>query len=373
MAARTTEDVKQDIESERERLGDAVHTLRGQAVKVRRRLPFVAIGVAAVGVLAGLARGAFPSGTSRIREGVRGFPFVTGADRAPSSPYKLRWAQWVAALKRAGKEFIADDCFGLAQEIAYSSLLAFFPSVILVVGLLGVIGPGAYQSLIDLLGTVAPKAVIDVLDLAKQSSVDNKAGSAIALGVGLIAALWAASGATGSLIKAVNRASDLEETRPFWKTRLLALLLVVLTGLVTAVVFVLIVFGGPLGDAVARRADLGDAFTLIWSILRWPIAFTGILLFFSLVYYVAPNQTAKNWRWVTPGSLIGGALWLAISALFSLYTAFSSSYDRTYGSLAGAIILLLWLNYSAVALLFGAEVNAELERAGRPRPRGTSP
>ena len=181
----------------------------------------------------------------------------------------------------------------------------------------------------------------------------------------MLVALWAASGATGSVIKAVNRASDLEETRPFWKTRLLALLLVVLTGLVTAVVFVLIVFGGPLGDAIARRADLGHAFDVLWGALRWPIAFAGILSFFSIVYYVAPNRTTRSWRWVTPGAVVGSLLWLAISALFSLFTSFSSSYDRTYGALAGAIILLLWLNYSAVALLFGAELNAELERKGR--------
>ena len=283
-------------------------------------------------------------------------------------PYRLRGAQWVSALKGAGKEFLADDCFGLAQEIAYSSLLAFFPSVILLVALLGLIGPGAYDSLTHLLATVAPKGVLDVLDLAKESSTRNQAGSAIALAVGMIAALWAAAGATGSVIKAVNRASDLEETRPFWTTRLLALLLVVLTGLVTAVVFVLIVFGGPLGDAIARRADLGHAFNVLWDALRWPIAFAGILLFFAIVYYVAPNRTTRSWRWVTPGAVVGSLLWLAISALFSLFTSYSSSYDRTYGALAGAIILLLWLNYSAVALLFGAELNAEIERATRPRP-----
>jgi membrane protein len=281
---------------------------------------------------------------------------------AKSSPYRLRGVQWRSAVKAAGKEFMADDCMGLAQEIAYSSLLAFFPSVILVVGLLGLFGPGAYESLIHLLGSVAPQGVLDVINLAKDSSAHNKSGSAIAFAVGLVGALWAASGATGSMLKAVNRASDLEETRPFWKTKLISLELVILTGLVTAAVFVLIVFGGPLGDAIANRAHLGGAFTALWSILRWPIAFAGIMIFFSLVYYLAPNREPRNWTWVTPGSLVGSALWLAVSGLFSLYTSFSSSYDRTYGSLAGAIVLLLWLNYSALALLFGAELNAELER-----------
>jgi membrane protein len=311
---------------------------------------------------------------------VRASPFPTETERPPrqtpaprpSSPYRLPPKEWGSSFKAAGKEFLADDCLGLAQEIAFSSLLAFFPSVILVIGLLGVIGPGAYDSLAHLLGTVAPKAVLDAIDLAKKSSADNGAGSAIALTIGVIGALWAASGATNSIIKAVNRAFDLEETRPFWKVRLLALAIVVLAGLVTATVFVLIVFGGPLGDAVARRAHLGHEFTVVWNALRWPVAFGGILLFNAAVYWLAPNRTARNWKWLTPGSILAALLWLGASALFSLYTSYSSSYDRTYGSLAGAIILLLWLYYSAVALLLGAELNAELERRGT-RSRGTSP
>jgi membrane protein len=313
---------------------------------------------------------------------VRDFPFSAETERKtdsagaqPSSPYRLPLKQWWSAVKAAGKEFLADDCLGLAQGIAFSSLLAFFPSVVLVIGLLGLLGSGAYDSLLHLLGPVSPKAVVDAINLAKQSSADNHAGSAIALTIGVIGALWAASGATSSVIKAVNRAFDLEETRPFWKVRLLALALVVLAGLVTASVFVMIVFGGPVGDAIARRADLGSEFTVVWNVLRWPIAFLGILLFFALVYWLGPNRTPRNWKWLTPGSALGGVLWLGLSGLFALYTSFSHSYDRTYGSLAGAVILLLWLYYSAVALLLGAELNAELERrgSGRTRSRGTNP
>jgi membrane protein len=207
---------------------------------------------------------------------------VAKTERAtrPSSPFRLSLGSWRSAFKGAGKEFLADDCLGLAQQVAFSSLLAFFPSVILVVGLLGLLGSGAYDSLINLLGTVAPKGVLSALELAKKSSADNHAGSAIALTIGVVGALWAASGATASIVKAVNRAYDLEESRPFWRVRLIALGLVALTGIVTAAVFVLIVFGAPLGDA---------------------------------------------------------------------------------------IVLLLWLYYSALALLAGAELNAELERRGRAR------
>jgi membrane protein len=126
--------------------------------------------------------------------------------------------------------------------------------------------------------------------------------------------------------------------------------------------FLLIVFGGPLGQAIADKARLGGAFDLLWAVLRWPIAFVAVLLFFAIVYYLAPDQDQRDWKWVSPGSLVGAVLWLALSALFALYTAFAGSYDQTYGSLAGAIVLLLWLNYSAFAVLFGAELNAELDR-----------
>ena len=163
-------------------------------------------------------------------------------------------------------------------------------------------------------------------------------------------------------MKAVNRAYDRIETRPFWKLRLIAIVLVFATGLVTAGMFLLIVFGGSLGDAIVSRTGLGDSFKLFWNIARWPIAFVAVLLFFAFVYYLAPNVEQRDWRWVSPGSLVGALLWLVLSGLFALYTSYSSSYARTYGSIAGAIILLLWLNYSAWAILFGAELNAELDR-----------
>jgi membrane protein len=278
----------------------------------------------------------------------------------PSGPHRLAAREWVDVLKRTAKQFLEDDCMGLSQQVAFSSLLAFFPSVILLVGLLGLIG--AYDELEHFLGTVAPGAVIDAIDLAQQSAAGNKGASSIAVVAGLFLAVWAASGAMSSVIKAVNRAYDRLETRPFWKVRLYALVLVVATGLTFASLFLLIVFGGPIGDAIARQAHLGGAWDFVWNIFRWPLAFLGVLLFFALVYYLAPNRDQRSWTWVTPGSVLGGILWLVLSGLFALYTSFSSSYDKTYGSLAGGIILLLWLNYSAMALLFGAELNAELDK-----------
>jgi len=208
-------------------------------------------------------------------------------------------------------------------------------------------------------GTV-PHGVIKFIDtLRGDSHGDVKAA---ALVIGLFGAVWAASGAMGAVIKAVNRAYDRQETRPFWKVRGIAILLVVMTGLATALVFVLIVLGGDLGKVITHQAGVGPVFDVLWGILRWPIAFAAVLLFFAFVYYLAPNKDQRSWKWITPGSLIGGVLWLVLSALFQLYVTYAGHYSKTYGTLATGVILLLWLNYSSFALLYGAELNSELDR-----------
>ena len=284
----------------------------------------------------------------------------TGA--TPRSPLKLSLGEWVEVFKRAAKEFLADDCMGLANHVSFSALIAFLPTVILLIGLLGLFGTGAFDSLEKFVGSVAPHGVVDMIDLAKKDAAQNKSGSAIAFVGGIFLALWAATGAMGAVVKAVNRAYERLETRPFWKVRLISLVLVFATGLVLAGTFLLIIFGGDLGDAIARRTPLDGGFKVFWNIARWPIAFVAVLLFFALVYFLAPDKNQRSWKWVSPGSLVGSVIWLVLSGLFALYTSFSSSYDRTYGSLAGGIVLLLWLNYSAWAILFGAELNAELDR-----------
>ncbi|MBA2462242.1 MAG: YihY/virulence factor BrkB family protein [Actinobacteria bacterium] len=277
---------------------------------------------------------------------------------APASPWRLSAREWIDVFKRSFQSFLADDAMGMSAQVAFSSLLAFFPAMVFLVGLLDLIG--AYETLQEFLAPVAPGDVLDTIDTLQQDT--SKSTSVVAFIVGAAAATWAASGAMNAVIKAVNRAYDRVETRPFWKTRIVAIVLVVLTGLVLAGLFLLIVFGGPLGTAIAEKAHLGGAFELVWTILRWPIAFVAILLFFALVYYLAPNLDVRNWTWLTPGSLVGSVMWLALSGLFALYTSFSDSYSKTYGALASGIVLLLWLNYSAFALLFGAELNSELDR-----------
>jgi len=283
---------------------------------------------------------------------------VSDGGQPPHTPARLTRSEWFAVVKRTFREFLDDGCMGLSQQIAYSSLLAFFPAVVALVGLLDVIN--AYDSLQRFLDPVAPKAVTKLISSFKHDSGGR--GSIVALVVGTAGAVWAASGAMGSIVSAVNKAYDRIETRPFWKQRIISIVLVVASAIVTVGMLLLIVVGGTIGDAIARHVHLGSAFTWVWNFVRWPLAFVVILLFYALIYYLAPNLEQRNWRWISPGSLVGGIMWLALSGLFALYTAFSSSYTKTYGTLAGGIVLLLWLNYSAWSILFGAELNSELDR-----------
>jgi membrane protein len=277
--------------------------------------------------------------------------------RAPSGPERLSARDWVDVFKRTGKEFMADDCMGLSQQVAYSSLLAFFPAMIFLIAFLDLVG--AYDALLEFLDPVAPKSVTSIIH---QLERDTGSASVVLLALGIFGALWAGSGAMGSVVKAVNRAYGRLETRPFWKVRLISLVLVLASGVVLAGMLLLVVLGGKLGDAIAAKAGFGAAFDWIWNIARWPLAFLVVLLLFALIYYLAPNAEVRSWKWITPGALVGALAWLAASGLFALYTSFSDSYSRTYGALAGGIVLLLWLNYSAWAVLFGAELNSELDR-----------
>jgi len=270
---------------------------------------------------------------------------------------RLSARDWVAVFKSSGKEFLADDCMGLSQQVAYSSLLAFFPAMIFLIAFLDLVG--AYSALLNFLEPVAPSSVLNIVT---QLQRDSGGASVVLLALGIFGALWAGSGAMSSVVKAVNRAYDKDETRPIWKVRLISLVLVLASATVLAGIMLLIIVGGKLGDAIAAKASLGSAFTWFWNIARWPLAFTVVLLLFALIYYLAPNSGDLRRTWISTGSLVGSLMWLVLSGLFALYTSFSSSYSRTYGSLAGGIVLLLWLNYSAWAVLFGAEVNSQLDR-----------
>lgn len=267
---------------------------------------------------------------------------------------------WWRRLRTTVREFLDDDAMGLAQQIAFNAVLAFFPAGVFAVAVLG--AAGTYDDLRSFLAPVLPADALDVIDAIGR---DAGPSGAVAIVLGGAGALWAASGALATVSKAVNRARDTPSTRSFVRERLLAMVLVLALGAVVATLLALIVFGEPLGRAVADAAGLGSVFETTWSVVRWPLALAALLAFFSLVYNVTAVDR-RRWEWITPGTVAAAGLWLALSALLGVYAATTGSYSRTYGTLASGIVLLVWLQLCAVALLFGAELDSVL-RAERER------
>ena len=279
---------------------------------------------------------------------------------APSTPQRLTRAEWIAAFKRTFKSFLADDCMGLSQQVAYSSLLAFFPAVVALVGLLDLIG--AYDTLSSFLDPVAPKAVTDLIQTFQHDS--SGGGSVIAFVIGICRRGVGGVGRDGldrqgsePRVRAHGDATVLEATAASRSCSSLP------PAIATAGMLLLVVLGGTLGDAIARRRTSAARSRGSGTSPRWPIAFAAVLLFFGLVYYLAPNIDQPPMALADARDrCVGGLMWIVLSGLFALYTAFSNSYSKTYGALAGGIVLLLWLNYTAWAILFGAELNSELDR-----------
>jgi len=269
-----------------------------------------------------------------------------------------------AILIRAGKEALNDQITDLAAALAYYSFLAI-PSILLVA--LGVFSafadPSAVQTLIDKVGSVAPAEVTALLDDSLTRMSQNDSGSWAMAAVGFVLAFWTTTGAMTSLMRALNRAYDQDETRGFVRQRLSAVLMVAVMLVAFALVFGLLVMGpalsGWIGDAVGMEAVL----KWLWWVAQWPVLILGLLAAFATVLYLGPNVEQRRWQFVTPGSLFAVVVWLLVSGLFAVYTATFASYNKAWGSLAAVIVMLTWLWLTGCALLFGAEINAEAERS----------
>jgi membrane protein len=269
-----------------------------------------------------------------------------------------------AILIRAGKEALDDQITDLAAALAYYSFLAI-PSILLVA--LGVFSafadPSAVQTLVDKVGSVAPAEVTALLDDSLTRMSQNDSGSWAMAAVGFVLAFWTTTGAMTSLMRALNRAYDQDETRGFVRQRLSAVLMVAVMLVAFALVFGLLVMGpalsGWIGDAVGMEAVL----KWLWWVAQWPVLILGLLAAFATVLYLGPNVEQRRWQFVTPGSLFAVVVWLLVSGLFAVYTATFASYNKAWGSLAAVIVMLTWLWLTGCALLFGAEINAETERS----------
>jgi membrane protein len=269
-----------------------------------------------------------------------------------------------AILVRAGKKSLADGITDLAAALAYYSFLAI-PSVLLVaVGLFTLIAsPDAITTLMDKLGQIAPSQTTELLGGSLRRLNENQSSSLIMTIVGFILALWTTTGAMTSFMRALNKAYDRDESRNFVKQRVVAVQMVGAMGAAFLLVFGLLVLGPVVSDWIGKALSIEGVIGWIWWIAQWPLLLAGLLAAFATVLYLGPNVDHPRWQFITPGSLLAVVVWLAASGLFAVYTSMFGSYNKTWGSLAAVIVMLTWLWLTGLALLFGAEVNAEAERS----------
>jgi membrane protein len=268
-------------------------------------------------------------------------------------------------LKRTVRELQDDNLTDWAAALTYYSVLAIFPGLIVLVAILGLVGqhPETTNALLDIVRDVGPDSAVDTFRGPIESVVKSNGGAGALLGAGLVFAIWSASGYVGAFMRAINVIYEVEEGRPFWKRRPMQIAITIAMVLLLALVAISIVVTGPLAEAIGNEVGLGDTALTIWNIAKWPVIVAIVMGMFTVLYYVAPNVRQPSMRWVTPGGVLAVLLWLVASAGFAAYVANFGSYDMTYGSLGGVVVFLVWLWLSNLALLFGAEFDAELERS----------
>lgn len=275
---------------------------------------------------------------------------------------------WAELGKRTYREVLADDCLGLAAQLAYYFFLALFPALLFLVAIVSFIPvAGLLDAITSNLARVAPREVLSIIQDQILAIAHEKNGGLLTLG--LLGTIWSTSSGLDAIISTLNTAYDIQEARPWWKVKLIALGLTVTLAVFIVVSFSLVLVGPALAERVAVWAHMGPAFTWTWKIAQWPVIFLLVTLAIALIYYYAPDAV-QEWVWITPGSLLATTLWLLISLGFKFYVAHFASYNATYGAIGGVIVLMLWFYLSALAVLVGAELNAEIEHAS---PYGKDP
>ncbi|TFC26437.1 YihY/virulence factor BrkB family protein [Cryobacterium sp. TMT2-18-3] len=283
--------------------------------------------------------------------------------RKPDSLSEIAKPSWRYVLRKTLREFTADQCPDLAAALTYYAVLSIFPALIALVSLLVVFGQGSNStnSILSLVDEVAPGDTVDTLrGPLEQFSASPAAG--VALVIGILLALWSASGYVGAFSRSMNRIYEIDEGRPFWKLRPMQLGVTVVCILLIVVALVVLIVSGPVTDALGSALGLGPVVQFVWSVIKWPILAVAAVSIIAILYYATPNAQQPKFRWISLGALLAFLTLVISSFLFGLYVTNFSNYDRTYGSLAGIVVFLLWLWIANLALLFGAELDAELER-----------
>jgi membrane protein len=279
------------------------------------------------------------------------------------SPRELSKESWFYILRKTASEFSRDECTDLAAALTYYSVLALFPAAIALTSLLGLVGQGttAVEKVLQIIGDLGGGSMVNsVRD--PLLAISQSQGAGLALVLGLAGALWSASGYVGAFGRAMNRMYEVGEGRPIWKLRPVMLLLTTVLVVLTAAALLALIVTGPVATSVGNAVGLGSTVVTVWDIAKWPVLLAVVVVIVALLYYATPNVKQPKFRWVSVGAGVAIVTWLVASVLFGIYVANFSSYDKTYGALGGVIAFLLWLWLTNLSLLFGAELDAELER-----------
>ncbi|MFJ6983760.1 MULTISPECIES: YihY/virulence factor BrkB family protein [unclassified Streptomyces] len=292
--------------------------------------------------------------------------------RAPDEPTQLPGHSWWAVLKGTVKEFQDDELTDRAAALTYYGVLSLFPALLVLVSLLGIAGKSATDEVLKNLQKLAPGSARDIIsDAVTQLQGRGGIGSLMAV-VGIVLAVWSASGYVAAFIRSANAVYDMPEGRPVWKVLPVRVGVTVVLLVLAVVSAVIVVFTGELARRAGSVLGIGDTALTVWSIAKWPVLVVLVTLMIALLYWASPNVKGRSWRWITPGSVVALVIWLLASAGFAFYVANFASYNKTYGTLAGVIVFLVWLWISNIALLLGLEFDAELARqravaGGHPR------
>jgi len=287
------------------------------------------------------------------------------SEEKPDSVSDLTKPSWFYVIRKTAREFSKDQCTDLAAALTYYSILALFPAAIALLSLVGLFGQGpkTVQTLMSILQDVGASSAANTLEptLTKLAATSSSAAG-LAFIIGLATALWSASGYVGSFGRALNRVYEIREGRPFWKLRPLMLLVTLVAVVLTACVLMALILTGPAAQAVGSAIGIGSTAVTVWNIVKWPVIILVVIFVIAILYYATPNVKQPKFRWISVGAAFAVVVWVIASAAFGFYVSNFSSYNKTYGSLAGAVVFLLWLWLTNIALLFGAELDAELER-----------
>ena len=274
-----------------------------------------------------------------------------GADPTPTTG---------GTLKRTLKEFSEDNLTDWAAALTYYGVLALFPALIALLSIIGLLTDP--KTLTDALTAVVPESAATTLEPVIKDLAGNTAPAGIGLIVGLALAIWSASGYVGAFTRAANVVYETPEGRKVWKLKPLQLLITLIGVLFAAVIVAMLVLSGPIVDAVASAIGIGETGQTVWNIVKWPVVLVVLALMIAVLYYSTPNVKLRGFKWVSPGAAVAIVVAIVASALFAFYVANFGSYNKTYGSLAGVVVFLIWFWLINVALLFGIELDAEIER-----------